>query len=295
MKEIDNDVSRAWRHEVPAMCPILYQMMSHDIYETCMCWGFECGDGWMVPLTDMSCELEELNREYYNTYRIRIQMDQVKEKYGTLRAYYSVVVDPGMFGTAFNNIFHMIYSKLTKINYARKRVVDVEPFDYDETSYITIEKYEDEVKYKCSNVDYEVIDDTQVKKVTHLKNYGKHHYVATKHKLAYMLMMLSIRLSCTFSACGKELTSEQERIKNLMDRRAEMIVRKAEDDCYKVCEECGCQIGTLWSPRCETRGWITYICDRCAEKHNAEYIKNSEVWRGTSCIQTKEEFKAGNH
>ena len=132
----------------------------------------------------MSCKLEALNLIYYPKYKVRIQADQVKEKFGTLRFYFSVI---------------------------------------------------------CEDV---------------------------------------------------ERTKEQEVIVTAMNSWADEIVRWAEDECYKTCEDCGHQIGTDWSPRCQTTGWITYLCDVCAAKHHGFYFKNGAKWQGDKMIMTKEEVIA---
>ena len=77
-----------------------------------------------------------------------------------------------------------------------------------------------------------------------------------------------------------------------LESEAEKRVRQAEADCYNTCEKCGNHIGTDWSPRCETIGWITYICDSCAEKGKFMYMKNGEKWQGKNRLMTREEVKA---
>ena len=65
--------------------PRLYKMRHANMQETCMCWGFDCGDGWFSIINALSFALENLC-DYYN---IDITVAQVKEKYGTLRFYWS--------------------------------------------------------------------------------------------------------------------------------------------------------------------------------------------------------------
>lgn len=70
--------------------PLLYTNRHASIMETCMAWGFECGDGWFQLIYNLSAKLEALiwkfaednpNSEYLPC------ASQVKEKYGTLRFY----------------------------------------------------------------------------------------------------------------------------------------------------------------------------------------------------------------
>lgn len=88
--------------------------------ESCMYWGFECGDGW-YNLIDTLCEAitytfttsvevdeedgkrlgiepnrwagEEKNRYFFKVEAPQVIADQVKEKFGTLRFYYHLDYD----------------------------------------------------------------------------------------------------------------------------------------------------------------------------------------------------------
>lgn len=65
--------------------PKLYRQHSLPMTETCMCWLFEVGDGWMSILDDLSRKIENLNMTVYKD--DPIEAVQVKEKFGTLRVY----------------------------------------------------------------------------------------------------------------------------------------------------------------------------------------------------------------
>lgn len=56
-----------------------------------MCWGFECGDGWFNILDQLMGDIQHyINWKNVNGEVVRqVTLDQVKEKYGTLRFYYS--------------------------------------------------------------------------------------------------------------------------------------------------------------------------------------------------------------
>ena len=66
--------------------------------ETCMCWGFECGDGWFNILNQLMSNIQHHidwnNQNFEKGYKqykqvSQVTLDQVKEKFGTLRFYYS--------------------------------------------------------------------------------------------------------------------------------------------------------------------------------------------------------------
>lgn len=66
--------------------PILYRNRYGDKMSTCMCWGFEVGEGWSRLIYDLSEKLEFLS----NQFNVEIVMDQVKEKFGGARFYLHV-------------------------------------------------------------------------------------------------------------------------------------------------------------------------------------------------------------
>lgn len=70
--------------------PILFQHRNKSMQETCMCWGIECPKGWYHILEQLCTILEFHNMEFVDKYGIAIVADQVKEKFGTLRFYYTV-------------------------------------------------------------------------------------------------------------------------------------------------------------------------------------------------------------
>ena len=75
------------------LCKTYPKMMvnrNKDMKETCMCWGFECGDGWFPILNQLMGNIQHhidwKNRE--SEVVPQVTLDQVKEKFGTLRFYY---------------------------------------------------------------------------------------------------------------------------------------------------------------------------------------------------------------
>lgn len=78
--------------------------------------GWECNDGWNVPLAGLSYALEELNLRYWKKCRIRIVAEQVKEKFGTLRFYYTVLTQQPLWrrlpGMALNALRELIRRKV---------------------------------------------------------------------------------------------------------------------------------------------------------------------------------------
>ncbi len=73
--------------------PLLYKDRFADMRSTCMCWGFDCGDGWYQLIYDLSTKLEEMIRKLPKETRQYCCASQVKEKLGTLRFYMTSSTD----------------------------------------------------------------------------------------------------------------------------------------------------------------------------------------------------------
>jgi hypothetical protein len=59
--------------------------------ETCMCWGFSCGDGWFNILDQLMGNIQH-HIDWKNKKEEvvpQVTLDQVKEKFGGLRFYYT--------------------------------------------------------------------------------------------------------------------------------------------------------------------------------------------------------------
>jgi len=57
-----------------------------DPSKTSMCWGFQCGDGWFGLLFDLCLKIDTyLNK--HSKIKERFKVNQVKEKFGSLRFY----------------------------------------------------------------------------------------------------------------------------------------------------------------------------------------------------------------
>ena len=66
--------------------PLIFKNRHGSMQETCMCWGFECGDGWYW-LIDKLCRMLMWNGQTGKPHTEPPTASQVKEKYGTLRFY----------------------------------------------------------------------------------------------------------------------------------------------------------------------------------------------------------------
>jgi len=69
--------------------PTILKDYRGNCQHTCMAWGMECGDGWFNLLDELLNKLDYICK----TSGTQIVADQIKEKYGTLRFYYSTIIN----------------------------------------------------------------------------------------------------------------------------------------------------------------------------------------------------------
>ena len=85
----------------------------------------------------------------------------------------------------------------------------------------------------------------------------------------------------------EENTREQEVMLRYVQDLADDYVRQAEKDCFNVCELCGETIGTPEHPRCETLGWVKYVCRNCVLKlydGHERYFMEGKFYEGKKRI-----------
>lgn len=68
--------------------PRIFAKRNASMKETCMCWGFEVGDGWYW-LIDKLCAALQNHVDNCYPHPPQIVAEQVKEKFGGLRFYFS--------------------------------------------------------------------------------------------------------------------------------------------------------------------------------------------------------------
>lgn len=75
-------------HQLRDKYPDLFVDLYGDPKQTCMAWGLECDDGWYT-LIDVLCRQIQHHQQWNMPKHIQpVVVEQVKEKFGTLRFYY---------------------------------------------------------------------------------------------------------------------------------------------------------------------------------------------------------------
>lgn len=273
-------------------CPILYCQAGKSHRESCMSFGWECGDGWNETLAGLSYELEALNMLFYPKYRVRIQADQVKEKFGTLCFYFSVIVDPGRLRMRLAHFCDRQYRKLLGVQYKQKFVVDEPETRYDETEELDKETWAAAQSQKRDgwlpqNVEL-VKKDGKLLRVTHLTKWQKGHYEPTQHKLKWKLKTMWCSLAARLKCSHKERTPEQETIVHALETAAQAAVDRATTELERTCETCGSTIGyDEKHPVCQMSGWIKHVCKHCAEASKRPYFMGGAEYEAGKLLRSK--------
>ena len=67
--------------------PKMFVNRHKSMQETCMCWGFSCGDGWFDLIDQLCSNIQNYIDQNKHLNVPQVTVDQVKEKFGTLRFY----------------------------------------------------------------------------------------------------------------------------------------------------------------------------------------------------------------
>jgi len=78
-------------NELCTKYPKLFVNRHADMKVTAMCWGFSCGDGWYNIINHLCSNIQH-HLDWVNKKEVKVaqvEVSQVKEKFGTLRFYYT--------------------------------------------------------------------------------------------------------------------------------------------------------------------------------------------------------------
>ena len=285
----DSEWMASLEEETIKGCPILYCQAGKSHRESCMSFGWEFGNGWNEVVSELSYKLEALNMLFYPKWRVRIQFDQLKEKFGTFSGYFSIVVDPGKLRTSLAHFCDCQYRKLLGVQYKQKYVVDEPETKYDETEELVKEKWEAQRKqeYLPQNVEF-TQKDGKFYRVTHLTRWQKGHYEPTQHKLKWKLKEMWCSLAARLKCSTKERTQEQEAVAKALEIMAQNAIDKATTELESTCEVCGSTTGyDEKHPRCQMSGWIKYVCRHCADESKHQYFMDGAEWEAGKMLRSK--------
>lgn len=269
------------RDDILKSCPLLFNDKQ---------FGFECGDGWLYELKDLCYRLEFYNQLVYPHTRVRISAAQIKEKMGTLRFYYDIIVDhPYVLRKliAFMQWLCKCVKGSVKL-YNIERIVD-EPIRKEKTTeeiakecYENLQefrnKYKDEPYITCGEELFE--KDGKYFRTFNYAYPAKFHYAPTKHKCRWWFSEKIKKICDEVTAFFNKFIDYKKRdlwyscLTAIADKEIAYTTERLEH----TCEMCGSHIGydNSRNPICQTKGWIRYVCKKCADEMDIEYINYSD-------------------
>jgi hypothetical protein len=69
--------------------PNLFSNKDKSPRESCMAWGIECNSGWYDLLSAVCWRIFQHEKNIADPYYVPVKFDQIKEKFGGIRIYYS--------------------------------------------------------------------------------------------------------------------------------------------------------------------------------------------------------------
>lgn len=75
--------------ELMDIYPDLFINKNKSVRESCMAWGISCGNGWYDIINNVCKLITSHQKHIKNTEYVSVTFDQIKEKWGGLRIYYS--------------------------------------------------------------------------------------------------------------------------------------------------------------------------------------------------------------
>jgi len=243
--------------------------------------GWECGIGWTDALAKLSYKIECANRLFSRNFRVHAEADQVKEKFGGLRFYYTVHRDaPPIIERLSGFLRKFADVVLRKADFRTKRVT-VKP------ATVTI---------KCKELPPSSDDTVYDGKLLEAPDGFRcllnevHQYEISKQVPTRLRALWHIAYACykaeswLLGLYSANLNRQAIGVEALEDF-VEKAVEEAEDSCYSTCEECGSSIGTDYSPRCEMLGWTAYVCEQCAKKRGGRYLKGDGIYKDGEFVE----------
>jgi hypothetical protein len=77
------------QEEIFKKYPSLFKNKDLPPSQTCMCWGIDCGEGWFVLVDELCKSINSYEKSVKCPNYQSVSFDQIKEKFGTLRVYFS--------------------------------------------------------------------------------------------------------------------------------------------------------------------------------------------------------------
>lgn len=239
--------------------PEMFKNKDLPMTQTCMCWGIETGSGWYFLLNNMCRSLKRLGEKYDFT----VVFDQVKSKYGTLRAYYHIEEGPSWtsrpkawplrcLGVVLKKVYFLITHK--RMEFLTKRT---EIMSYSKKPY---KMWRDWV-IKFRDIVYWLERPTQLYK-------GKPKMSTER---------------TGWSTCGGDFSTP---VSGNAEAMVDDYIHIADDMSAITCETCGMACAGPSSDG----GWVSTLCENCVKKQAEAMEEVSKYYAKDRAIRAFEKI-----
>lgn len=258
------------------LCPHLY----HDKVR------WETSSGWDEVLRDFSIKCEELNVRFYKKYRLKIIAEQIKQKWGELRIYCSVKRDPSAFVMFTRRIIRAITSRLNKVDYKYKTVIDSHSHKKHFICVYDSKESRDKIGNFLGSNSRSFEWCGKFIRTVELDVFGSHHLEPTRHRLLKMLFSWLVKMNMRLGQEPRKISQETALIREYMDSMLDEYMSEAEERASHTCEECGRRLPAE-SDRCWTKGWVRCLCKSCAAAGGSRYYCEGDLYDKEVLIEKK--------
>lgn len=123
---------------------------------------------------------------------------------------------------------------------------------------------------------------TQTQKISATKNIFIYKIINFVQNIIFMIDNVLYYLSF-------KNTNKRNVMHIAFDKKVYSLIRKAELECDNYCIRCGAHFSCF--TKCQTTGWITYICEYCAKENELVYYKNGKKVKNNNLLKKEKKEK----
>jgi hypothetical protein len=260
-----------------------YGLCKH-LYSDKVKW--ETSSGWDEVIRKFSIKCEELNLRFYGKYRLKIIAEQIKQKWGELRIYCSIKLDPHPFTRFLRRVIGRMTNRLNRVDYKYKTVVD----SYSHKKHLISVFDSKDSRDKLGRI----LDPNSGNfewcgkfiRTTDYDVFGTHHLEPTRHRLLKKIFAGLVKFNMRLGNEPSKISKDTELIREYMDMMLDTYTTEAENEAVHTCEECGRKL-IVESDRCWTKGWVRCLCKSCAIAGKGRYYCDGELYEKGVLIEGK--------
>lgn len=237
------------QEEIFKKYPLLFGDKDKPMYETCMCWGLDVGDGWYKLVDDLASKLESMIKEFIK------QNPDTPCRYCNCKKEYHFAYRSNRPGKCLNV----------------KKIALWTPWNKSVSFFRIFEnKNSNKFKTKINSLSYKAID------------FPFRVFNKVRQNLAYLLKIFVHRYQACYCEKYEAIHPRASQVKEkygglrfyMTDATEEMyaLIEEAEQRSYKICDRCGNPGQTT-----KINGWIHTGCKECLKVEKKKIFRTSKI------------------